>query len=168
VDTLRESQTLLDMEAGLLNLKPGVSQEQLSECLRANQEQPLVVPTTTESVVARDENGRLLPGNTANPAGRPVGGKNKLISVKRKLELAVREGMSADRIKRIIIKMSDMAEDGDVKAARLILDKFISSAGADEDDADAGKSSGITIRIENATFAKTQPPPIDAIYTEIK
>lgn len=62
--------------------------------------------------------------------------------------------------------MATMAEDGDVKAARLILDKFISSAGADEDDVDAVKGSGITIRIENATFAKTQAP-VDAQFTEI-
>lgn len=122
---------------------------------------------TDELVVipARAENGQLLPGNSGNPAGRPPGIKNKIVSVKRKLELAVRENMSADRIGRIISKMADMAEKGDVKAARLILDKFISSAGADDDGAEQA-SQGITIRIENATFAKTQPP-IEAHYTEI-
>lgn len=121
-----------------------------------------------ENLPVRAENGTLLPGTPSlNPLGRPVGGKNKLISVKRKLELAVREGVTADRIKRIIAKMCDMAEAGDQKAARLILDKFISSAGADDDDAEGLKSSGITIRIENATFAKTQVP-IDATFTEIK
>lgn len=116
---------------------------------------------------ARNELGQLLPGNSGNLAGRTPGTKNKLVSIKRKLEIAVREGMSAERLKKIINKMADMAEGGDVKAARLILDKFISSAGADEDDADAVKGSGITIRIENATFAKTQPPTIDATFTEI-
>jgi hypothetical protein len=118
------------------------------------------------AIVERDEQGRLLPGSTANPAGRPPGTKNKLVSIKRKLEIAVREGMSADRLARIINKMALMAEEGNVTAARLILDKFISSAGADEDDAEAVKGSGITIRIENATFAKTQPPT-EATFTEI-
>lgn len=116
-------------------------------------------------VPARNELGQLLPGSTANPDGRPTGTKNKLVSVKRKLEIAVREGMSADRLKKIINKMADMAEKGDVKAARLILDKFISSAGAD-DDGEVQKDTGITIRIENATFAKTQAP-VDAQFTEI-
>lgn len=120
-----------------------------------------------DAVVTRDEEGKVLPGSVSlNPAGKPVGTKNKLVNVKRKLELAVREGVSADRIKRIIVKMCDMAESGDTKAARLILDKFISSAGADEEQAEE-KHGGITIRIENATFAKTQPP-IDAQFTEIK
>lgn len=115
-------------------------------------------------IVLRDDSGKLVAGSgSLNPEGRPEGSKNKLVSVKRKLELAVREGMSAARITRIITKMSDMAEAGDVKAARLILDKFISSAGGDDDVADK-LPGGITIRIENATFAKTQhTPTVDII-----
>lgn len=117
-----------------------------------------------KAVVLRDDAGKLLVGTASNnPEGRPAGSKNRLVSVKRKLELAVREGMTTERIKRIIYKMSDMAESGDVKAARLILDKFISSAGGDDEVADK-LPSGITIRIENATFAKTQHiPTVDVI-----
>lgn len=121
------------------------------------------------AVIARDESGKFLEGVSANPAGRPPGTRNKLVSVKRKLELAVREGMSTERLTRIINKMAEMAADGDVKAARLILDKFISSANAGDDDGADKGAQGITIRIENATFAKTnESPPIDAIFTEIK
>lgn len=118
------------------------------------------------ALILRDEDGKLVPGGTSlNPEGRPPGSKNRLVSVKRKLELAVREGMSAGRIARIIAKMADLAESGDVKAARLILDKFISPAGGDDEVADK-LPGGITIRIENATFAKTQPV-IDATVVDV-
>jgi hypothetical protein len=121
-------------------------------------------------VVVRDDTGKFLEGVSGNPAGRPPGTRNKLVSIKQKLELAVREGMSKDKLVRIINKMADMAIDGDVKAARLIFDKFISSASSSEDTEDQGnESKGITIRIENATFAKTttQSTPIDAEFKEI-
>lgn len=118
-------------------------------------------------IAIRDEGGKFLEGASGNPAGRPVGTRSKLVKIKEKLELAVRENMTADRIGRIIHKMADMAEQGDVKAARLILDKFMSSASTAEDPEDAQVSRGITIRIENATFAKTASP-IDADFTEVK
>lgn len=120
-----------------------------------------------EIVVApRDEQGKFLEGVSGNPAGRPPGTRNKLITIKQKLEIAVRNGMSADRLGRIIDKMAKMAEDGDVKAARLILDKFISSATTGEENPEDRALGGITIRIENATFAKT-PPTIEAEFKEI-
>lgn len=120
-------------------------------------------------LVVRDDTGKFLEGQSGNPAGRPPGTRNRLVSVKQKLELAVRDGMSAQRLKRIINKMADMAEDGDVKAARLILDKFISPASIGDEQSEDKGQGGITIRIENATFAKTQlPAPIDVEFTETK
>jgi|SRR5579859_7878495 len=120
----------------------------------------------SEVAVVR-ENGKFVEGVSGNPAGRPPGTRNKLVSVKQKLELAVREGMSKDKLVRIINKMAEMALEGDVKAARLILDKFISSASTGEEEEEKGTgSSGITIRIENATFAKTTQP-IDVEFKEI-
>lgn len=121
-------------------------------------------------VILRDETGQFLEGVSGNPAGRPSGSRSKLVKIKEKLEIAVRENMSAARIGRIIEKMADMAEEGDVKAARLILDKFMSGAAAGEDpEALTQVARGITIRIENATFAKTSPPTtiIDAQFKEI-
>lgn len=119
-------------------------------------------------VALRDDSGKFLEGVSGNPSGRPIGSRSKLVKVKEKLELAVRENVSADRIYRIVAKMADLAEEGDVKAARLILDKFMSGASAGEDPEEASQGSrGITIRIENATFAKTLPH-IDAQVTEIK
>lgn len=121
-------------------------------------------------VVVRDDAGKFTEGQSGNPAGRPPGTRNKLVSVKQKLELAVRDGMTAGRLTRIINKMADMAEKGDVKAARLILDKFISPASIGDEQSEDKGQGGITIRIENATFAKTQlsPPPIDVEFTENK
>ena len=137
-----------------------------SVCSPDEQGQPQASPTTTVREAHKLPHTAWKPGESGNPAGRPPGTRNKLITLRQKIELAVREGMSADRLSRIIAKMADMAEKGDVKAARLILDKFISSAGGDEDEAEKTQG-GITIRIENATFAKTQPP-LDAQFTEIK
>lgn len=118
--------------------------------------------------IVRDDTGKFLEGVSGNMAGRPVGSRSKLVKIKEKLELAVRENISADRICRIVSKMADLAEAGDTKAARLILDKFMSGASAGEDPEEVSQAArGITIRIENATFAKS-PIPIDAQFTEIK
>lgn len=119
-------------------------------------------------VALRDEEGKFLEGTSGNPAGRPLGSRSKLVKIKERLDIAVRENVSADRIYRIVVKMADMAEEGDVKAARLILDKFLSGAASGEDPEDASQvSRGITIRIENATFAK-ENPVVEAKFTEIK
>lgn len=122
-----------------------------------------------EVAVIRDDTGQFLEGVSGNPKGRPPGTRNRLVSVKQKLELAIRENMSASRIARIINKMSELAEEGDVKAARLILDKFISGANTGDENSDDKAPAGITIRIENATFAKTQPetPTVEAEFKEI-
>ena len=40
---------------------------------------------TSEKKRQRDEKGRLLPGNTANPAGRPVGSVSIISAIARKL-----------------------------------------------------------------------------------
>jgi hypothetical protein len=156
------------MEDGPLSLKHAASLVGSLGSLLAEQEQPQDSPITTESEAPKKlPSTAWKPGESGNPLGRPLGTRNQLVSVKRKLELAVREGMSAKRLSRIIDKMAKMAEGGDVKAARLILDKFISPAGADDEVAES-TNQGITIRIENATFAKTQPQAIDAQFTEIK
>lgn len=119
-----------------------------------------------DSLAIRDESGQFLEGVSGNPKGRPIGSRSKIVKIKEKLELAVRENISEGQITRIVKKMASMAEDGDVKAARLILDKFLSGAAIQEDPEDPQQQRGITIRIENATFAKTSPI-IDAEFKEI-
>ena len=117
--------------------------------------------------------GRFPKGVSGNAAGRPPSARNQVAHTKAKLELAVRNGMSAERIGRILTKLADMAEAGDKGAIRIILDKFISSASTTEDVPDA-KDNAIRIVITNATFAATKTPadnsssPIDAEFKEIK
>lgn len=116
---------------------------------------------------SRDGGGKFLEGVSGNPTGRPAGSRSKLVKVKEKLDLAVRENVTADRIYRIVSKIADMAEEGDVKAAALIFKTFMSQATAQDDPEDPQQARGITIRIENATFAKP-PTTLEAEFKEIK
>lgn len=113
--------------------------------------------------------GRFPKGISGNAAGRPPSARNEVAHHKLKLELAVRNGMSAARIGRILSKLADMAEAGDKGAIRIILDKFMSSAVA-PDAAVEQKDNSIRIVIENATFkaqADKTSPPIDVQVTEL-
>lgn len=120
----------------------------------------------TAEVAVRDASGQFLEGVSGNPSGRPVGSRSKLVKIKERLEIAVRENISAERITRIVVKMADMAEEGDTKAAALIFNSFLSKGAASEDPEDPQQHRGITIRIENATFAKPTTT-IEADFKEI-
>ena len=115
----------------------------------------------------RDEEGRFLPGVSGNPAGRPVGRRQRLDVLKQELEIAVRENVRAPRIVRIVNKMCDLAEGGDVRAAKLILGIAVSSPAVQKDS--GSDTPGIRIVIENATFAAgaaKQPTPIEGHVIE--
>lgn len=117
-----------------------------------------------------ENKGRFAKGASGNPSGRPPSARNQLAHHKLKLELAVRDGMSKDKLAKIISKMADMAIAGDTKAARLILDKFISSAVAPDAEVEQ-KDNSIKILITNATYkaqADSANPPIDVQVQEIK
>lgn len=105
----------------------------------------------SNSVTKRDDAGQWLPGQSGNPKGRPPGRRSQIDVLKQDLEIAVRKGLRADRVAKIVEKMCDLAENGDVKAAKLILSMSVSSAVVPTDAAE--QAGGITIRIENATFA---------------
>ena len=125
----------------------------------------------TEEVAVRNPDGTFVAGKSGNPLGRPKGKKNQLTELKQDLEIAVRKSLSVDRIKRIVEKVAQMAEDGDVKAAKLILDKVISNA-TETDDTDVKGVQKIEIHIDNATFAAKREhipqPAVDAEFTEVK
>jgi hypothetical protein len=104
--------------------------------------------------------GRWQPGQSGNPAGRPRGKKNELTELQQELELAVRKSIKSERVVAIVEKLVTMAENGDVKAAKLILDKVIPNASSNDDAPDG--QGGIVIRIENATFAH-QTNPVEVI-----
>lgn len=124
--------------------------------------------------VTRNADGTFPSGVSGNPVGRPKGKKNELTELKQDLEIAVRKSLPIARIARIVEKVAEMAEEGNLRAAKLILDKTISNA-KDVDDVDNKGVGGITIRIENATFAAQreqtvyiEPAPLDGEFTEVK
>jgi hypothetical protein len=111
--------------------------------------------TETNTVVAaptavRTEDGRFPKGVSGNPLGRPK--KTTLRNLQQDLEIAFREHLGVDRVKRIVNRMADMAEQGDVKAAKLIFDKLIPNATNGESD-DGEKAPQVHFVITNATFA---------------
>jgi hypothetical protein len=125
-------------------------------------------------LTTREDDGTFKKGVSGNPNGRPKGKKNELTELKQDLELAIRRSLPVSRITKIVEQVATMAEQGNLRAAKLILDKVISNASSDTDDAEKS-TGGIVIRIENATaFAEAQrerntpPPAIEAEYTEVK
>lgn len=97
------------------------------------------------------QSGRWVKGQSGNPRGRP---KKELTALQRDLEGAVREHLSPDKVRRILNKLVEKAEGGDVKAAKLILDKLVPNAVDAEESGDTGRT--VVFRIENATFAAQQ------------
>lgn len=127
-----------------------------------------VVPAETKPP-ERTETGQWQPGQSGNPKGRPPGRRAQIDVLKQDLEIAVRKGLRADRVVKIIEKMADLAECGNVRAAKLILSMAVSPAGAHGEAGD--NQGGITIRIENATFAAkaaNTEKPIEGRVIEVK
>lgn len=69
---------------------------------------------TSNKQVERDENGRLLPGSTANPNGRPSKGYS---IAERMREMFAASPELKDKI---IAKMAENAANGDVQAAKYL------------------------------------------------
>jgi hypothetical protein len=120
---------------------------------------PVVIPERTEE-------GKWLSGVSGNPAGRPPNKRRSINELQQTLEETVRSRMNPDRIARIVEKMCELAEEGDKKAAQLILTYAIGKPSTVEE---AAPTAGVTIRIENATFAKVkeQSQPIEAEYVRV-
>jgi hypothetical protein len=106
--------------------------------------------------VVRDDKGQFSPGISGNPLGRPKSRKNILTGMKQDLEIALRENVTPEQIQGIITNMVMLAQEGNVGAAKLILDKVLSNAKVEEDAMTS--DGGITIRIENATFNAEESP----------
>lgn len=119
--------------------------------------------------------GRWVKGQSGNPKGRPPAdpdkiGTHALTHLKNKLEYAVRESVDPERIKRIVVKMCQLAEDGNVRAAKLILDKVVSNASGPTQEEPGDQSRTVVFQIENATFAaiqKNAAPVSDAVEVEV-
>lgn len=97
--------------------------------------------------LARTEAGQFVKGQSGNPAGRPK--QRHIRELQQDLEIAVREGLDVERVHRIVNKMAEMAEAGNTKAAKLLLDKIISNAQS-SDDGEQSNGRTVVFRIENA------------------
>lgn len=99
--------------------------------------------------VARSPDGKFLPGKSGNPAGRPKGTKNRIKQLKEDMELVLREGVNPDALKGILVSLVAEAQTGNVQAAKLILDKFMTNAKVEEERGE--DTPEIVISIKNLT-----------------
>lgn len=111
--------------------------------------------------VERNEKGQFI--GSGNPAGRPKTARGKINQLQENLEIAVREGVSTRDVQAIIDELVSEAKQGNLKAAKLLLDKFIPNASKGE-DTEAGRQ-GITIVVKNATIGNQEKTVIDGDYT---
>ena len=113
----------------------------------------------------RNEKGQFLTGSSGNPAGRPLGARNKIIQQKLALEAAVRDNVSPAQIQALLNVMMESALAGNAAAGKYILDKFLSNAKVEEETDVADK--GIQVVVKNATFKMTGDEQPTAIEGEI-
>jgi hypothetical protein len=111
--------------------------------------------------IKKNSKGQFVKGTASgNPKGRPKGSKNRISEMKRELEVAIRESLDPETIKGVVQSMVAEALNGNVSAGKLILDKVVSNARADQDEAE--ERPEIVIKIENLT-----PPKPEEVIGEI-
>ena len=109
--------------------------------------------STEPAPAKRNELGQFLPGESGNKKGRPTGSKNEITILKQELELAVRQHLSPEIVKRILDVVCVKALQGDMSAIKLIFDKCISNAQLDDANA---KGSGWVFLVKNMTSPEQQ------------
>lgn len=118
--------------------------------------------------VARNPDGTFPKGTSGNPLGRPPSKRNQLTNLKQDLEIAIRRNVRPSEISEIVNKMVEMAKEGSVGAAKLILDKTVSNAKDVEEVKNEG--GGVRIIIENVTVGREKETieAEDADFTELE
>jgi hypothetical protein len=107
---------------------------------------------------AKRGNPNWMPGVSGNPAGKPVGRKNHITQLKQELEIAVRDHLKPQAITKILTTMVRLAQEGDTKAAKLILDKVLSNAGEGGDETGQGGGTFV-FQVKNLTLKHDEPKP---------
>ena len=118
--------------------------------------------------LTRNPDGTFPAGVSGNPRGRPPSKRNQITNLKQDLEIAIRQNVRPAQIQSIVDKMVELAQDGSVGAAKLILDKTVSNAkDVEEVKADGG---GVRVIIENVTVGRETETieAEDAEYTELE
>lgn len=84
---------------------------------------------TSSNKPKRDEKGRLLPGGTANPNGRPVESKEKKLEKKAKREfIAEYKQELREALPKISPVLIDKAVEGDMTAIKEVNDRVMGKA----------------------------------------
>jgi hypothetical protein len=122
-----------------------------------------------DNLPVRDDGGRFPKGTSGNPAGRPPGRRNEIRAIQEELELAVRSHAKPEKIKKVVEKVFNKAINGNMAAAKLVFDYFLSKVTPTEEQ--AGGTGSIRVVIENATFKVQQgqqpiPVVIDGTFEE--
>jgi len=79
----------------------------------------------------RKEDGTFVPGKSGNPAGRPVGAKNKITLLRQGLELELRE-FAAPKMRAVLEKAFELALDGDRTMIKLLVEQHMAKAPAED------------------------------------
>ena len=95
--------------------------------------------------LVRAEDGKFLKGHSGNPAGRPVGSKNRVNILKLSLEENFREG-NFEKIGQILNSVVQDAIEGDKAARKLVWDACISKANLSEEKEGRDNAPQIVIR----------------------
>lgn len=111
----------------------------------------------------RTEKGQFLAGVSGNPKGRPKGSKSEVTQLKTDIELALRQHVHPEKLKKVVEKVLNKAANGNMAAAKLIFDYFLSRVSDGEDNGNAPPA--IKVVVENITIAK-QPQSIEVIQIE--
>jgi len=114
--------------------------------------------------VIRSPSGQFAPGQSGNPKGRPKGKRNRITELNEDMELALREGANPEVVKAIIASMAAEAMEGNVQAAKLILDKFMPNVKVAQEHGEDNPE--IIIKIENLTQAEVTIEPGEVIEHE--
>lgn len=110
----------------------------------------------SETLPARNPDGTFPEGVSGNPRGRPLGRKNQITKLKQELEIAVRDHLRPQDIRKVLGKMVELAQEGNVGAAKLVLDKVLSNAKEAEEEG-AGQNR-IIFEVKNLTLKHDEQP----------
>jgi hypothetical protein len=100
---------------------------------------------TAKQLVERNDKGQFTPGQSGNPAGRPLGSKNKVNILKITLEENFRDG-NFEKIADILNSVVDDALQGDKQARKMVWEACISKANLSEDKKDTSDAPQIVIK----------------------
>ena len=99
-------------------------------------------------VTERGQNGQFLPGQSGNPAGRPLGTRNKTTMVKEFIENALTNELQEDAIE-ILQQAILKAKQGDNAMIKFLLGDLLSEVRREVTGANG--SGPITVTVNNMT-----------------